>query len=183
VTVDATSTIWVDAAGSVVSAPSSNSNQNTLALGLGLGLGLGIPLVLAVVGFGAWICIRRRRRRPLWNPNAVPLPPAVDEPAGAQSPIPRKPVTATASRTQNLSSTPETRELEGGRGVHRELGGTGLHPFPDRVPGPPVLVPGHHELHNVGRQTELPGGPPPQYYQPAAVNPGTPTGRDRWEMP
>jgi len=179
-TVDATSTVWVNAAGSAVPAPSSDRNINTLALGLGLGIG--VPLALAVAGFGIWMCIRRKRRRQP-NPNDVPIPPMVDRPASSQSPIPRKPV-ATASRTQSLASVPGTREL-GGQGIHPELGGTGLHPFPDLGPSPPVLVSGQHELHGVGRQTELPGqprSPPPQYYQ-AAISPGTPTGRDRWELP
>ncbi|KAH6842287.1 hypothetical protein B0I37DRAFT_195275 [Chaetomium sp. MPI-CAGE-AT-0009] len=128
------------------------------------------------------MCIKKgRRRQP--RPDDVPLPPMVDAPAGSQSPIPRKPV-ATASRAQSLSSAPGTGEL-GGQDIRRELGGTGLHPFPVIAPSSPVLVPGQHELHGMGRQTELPGQPtslPPQYYQ-ATVSPGTPTGRDRWELP
>ncbi|KAH6637123.1 hypothetical protein F5144DRAFT_207228 [Chaetomium tenue] len=193
VTVDATSTVWVNAAGSPVPAPSSNNNQATLKLGLGLGLGLGIPLALAIAGLAIWICIHNNRPP---KPNDQPLPPpmAADiEPAGpSPSPLPRKPVAAEAATTNptppTLSSTPATatRELEGGRGIHRELGGTGVHPFPDVAPGPPVLVPGQHELYGVGRQPELPGqsgSPPPQYYYQGAGGAGMQGGNERWEMP
>ncbi|KAK3293177.1 uncharacterized protein B0H64DRAFT_403675 [Chaetomium fimeti] len=126
-TIDTTSTVWVNAAGSVVPGPSSDGNTNNLALALGLGIG--IPLAFAVAGFGIWMCIWRRRRR-----QPRPLISMVDEPAGPQSfrVISRKPVT-TASRTESLSSTPRTPEL-GGEGIRRELDGNEL-----------------YELHGVGR--------------------------------
>ncbi|KAK4234364.1 hypothetical protein C8A03DRAFT_37863 [Achaetomium macrosporum] len=182
-TVDATSTVWVNPAGSVVSAPSSDRNNNALALGLGVGLG--VALALAVAGFGTWMCIRRKRRRqPLASPNDAALPPMGDGPAASPSPIPRKSVAAAAATPSPLSDAPGTSEL-GGQGIRPELGGTGLHPFPDVAPSPPVAVPGQHELHGLGRQPELPGqprSPPPQYSQVVAAS-GTPAGRDRWELP
>jgi hypothetical protein len=180
-TVDTTSTVWVNPAGSVVPPPSSSSgNTNTLALGLGLGIG--IPLALAVAGFGIWLCIQRERRKQP-RPDDVPFPPSINGPAGPQLPVPPKPV-ATASRTPSLSSAPGTREL-GSQDIRPELGETGLHPFPVEAPSSPTLVSGQHELHGMGRQTELPDqlrNLPPQYYQ-ATISPGTPTGRDPWEMP
>jgi hypothetical protein len=135
-TVDATSTVWVNSAGSVVPAPSSNSGKT---LALGLGVGIGVPVAIAVAALGLWMCIRQHRSLP-----------------GA------------------------TSEL-GGQSVRRELGGTGLYPFPNISPSLPVLVPGRHEMHGADGHSELLGQPksPPPLYYPLADN----AERDQWELP
>lgn len=54
---------------------------------------------------------------------------------------------------ENVSPIEEeskVRELAGGEGVRREVDGREVHPFPERVGSPPVVVPGQWEVD--GRQ-------------------------------
>lgn len=198
ITVDATSTLWVNPAGSAVAAPSTSSSSNNNTLALGLGAGLGGLLALSLVAFGIYLCVRhnrRKRQQQLFHD----APPSTQQITTTSSlddhkpsttsplPIPRKAVPATSrSPSTVLASSGEIPELRGGQGVRRELGGTGLHPFPNVSPSPPVPVPGQHELHGRGWQPELPGqsaSRPPQCYQAVAAGRGTPGGREHWELP
>ncbi|SPQ21541.1 8049aa51-6cc6-40de-a7a3-41659fb3d695 [Thermothielavioides terrestris] len=197
-TVDFTSTVWVNSAGSVVAAATpSSTSSSTNNLAVDLGVGVTALLALAAAGTAGWICLRRRRMRsrqqqhpqPLGpgSPNDPLVPAMGDVPAPAPSPpIPRKAVAAVATKPPSpLSPEPKTWELGGGQGVRRELGGRELHPFPDVTPRPPVAVPGQHELHGAGRRPEMPcqtRSPPPRYYH-VVRNSGASAGRERWELP
>ncbi|AEO62962.1 uncharacterized protein THITE_2141166 [Thermothielavioides terrestris NRRL 8126] len=171
-TVDATSTIWVNSAGSVIAAATpSSTNSSTNNLALGLGVGITALLALAAAGIAGWMCLRRRRMRsrqpqhpqPLrpGSPNDPLVPAMGDVPAVTPPPpIPRKAVAAIPAKPPSpLSPEPKTWKLGGGQGVRRELGGRELHPFPD------VAL-----------------RPPPRYYH-AVRNSGAPAGREWWELP
>ncbi|KAH6686424.1 hypothetical protein F5X68DRAFT_240714 [Plectosphaerella plurivora] len=159
VVVHATSTLWVDASGATVAAPSGGGGGSNVALGAGVGAGVGVALIL--VGIFAWLCIRRRRRNRVANnlpPVGGPAPPmvAVSPDQGRA----RKPVAS----AEVIPSPSPVSELNG-YGQQQELGGKSVTPTPVSPINSPVPVPiqtrmwnsepHRPELHGQG------GGPPP----------------------
>ncbi len=191
VTVHVTSTLRVSPSGEAGSTPS-----NETKVGLGVGLGLGLPIVFAAVGLGIWLCVRNQRRRSGLNtanaapptdpysPNFSHDTPVQQTPAElTMSPASRKTLPS-ASVSHTPSPAPETQELTA-QSIRRELGGTGITPFPSHSPSPPVAVPGQHEMSGQGTVPELqgmPGVPPPNSYQQVAYYQQYTTGHPS-EMP
>ncbi|KAF5019129.1 hypothetical protein F66182_8865 [Fusarium sp. NRRL 66182] len=200
VIVQATSTYWVNPDGS----PSSALNDNSTTK---IGVGVAVPVaVFVIVGILSWWIVRRRRQQKAQFPLSIqPLsevttggsPPIVPVPAPTpekREGLNRKPVGA--STVSPVSSVSQTNELSG-VGVQREIAGREIHPFPDTIPGPPLVVAGQHEMSGQGwrpnlemdgrdarvemsgeaRPPELPGqgSPPPVYMRHENTQ--------RWELP
>ncbi|KAM0432330.1 hypothetical protein ACHAPT_004871 [Fusarium lateritium] len=196
VTVEATSTYYVNPDGSPARI---GSNDNSAVK---IGVGVAVPVVaIAAIGLFAWWFIRRRKQRQAQTlPTSQPVTEASTGGGAAIAPerkdtIQRKPIGATA--VSPVSSLSQTNELSG-VGVQRELSGREVQPFPNVTPGPPVVVPGQHEMTGDGwrpnlemdgrdarvemsgeaRPPELPGqtrSPPPVYTAQETTQ--------RWELP
>jgi hypothetical protein len=157
VTVQITSTQWVDSEGSNIPSPAAESGPNKVALGAGLGVG--IPAFIALVGVGLWLCLRKRRDTQTppqgqWQPSqdmakAPGTTAQLTSPPAAALTLQRKPVATEAGSLVSGTSSPvlEKTELAGGKGVVGEISGREVHPFPIIKPFPPIAVPGNHELH------------------------------------
>ncbi|RSL55879.1 hypothetical protein CEP54_009138 [Fusarium duplospermum] len=198
VTVEATSTYYVNPDGSPAQINLSDSSDNS---GVKIGVGVAVPVVaIAAIGLFVWWFIRRRKQRQQAQtlPTTQPVTETTTGGGAGITPerkdtIQRKPVGATA--VSPVSSESQTNELSG-VGVQRELSGREVQPFV--TPSPPVQVPGQHEMTGDGwrpnlemdgrdarvemsgeaRPPELPGqtGSPPPVYTAHETT-------QRWELP
>lgn len=160
VTVQATSTQMVYPSGYSVRIGLQPSQLRSLAIGLGVG----IPIILIALGFGFCLFCRRRRHRRAVLATATHHPPTppplasemsyattpMTSPAPAKAGVVKRkplgsPTLETVSPIEGGRGEGDFRELAGGQGVRREVDGRELHPFPDRVGSPPVVVPGQWE--------------------------------------
>ncbi|KAJ4315354.1 hypothetical protein N0V84_008430 [Fusarium piperis] len=199
VTVDATSTYYVNPDGSPAQINLSDSSDNSAVK---IGVGVAVPVVaIAAIGLFAWWFIRRRKQRQAQTlPTTQPVTETTTGGGAGIAPerkdtIQRKPIGATA--VSPVSSVSQTNELSG-VGVQRELSGREVQSFPAVTPSPPVVVPGQHEMTGDGwrpnlemdgrdarvemsgeaRPPELPGqtsSPPPVYTAHETTQ--------RWELP
>ncbi|KAM5352633.1 hypothetical protein ACJ41O_005355 [Fusarium nematophilum] len=165
VTVQATSTYWVNPDGSPAEINLSDSGDGNSAVKIGVGVAVPVVALLAAGLFAFWFIRRRRQRQAQPPPPTQPLSEVTTGDGGAaaaaavgappperKDTIQRKPIGATA--VSPVSSLSHTNELSG-VGVQREVPGREVHPFPNVTPSPPVQVPGQHEMTGDGWRPNL----------------------------
>ncbi|KAF4467939.1 hypothetical protein FALBO_5173 [Fusarium albosuccineum] len=205
VTVQATSTYWVNPDGSPATVDLSDSSDNS---GVKIGVGVAVPVVAIIAGglFAWWFYKHKKQRKGRVPPATEPLSEVTTGDGGAgvaaastpekKETIQRKPVGAAA--VSPVSSFSQTNELSGD-GIRREVSGREVQPFPNMTPSPPIVVAGQHEMNGQGWRPDLEmdgrdarvemsgeGRPPELQGQQTRSPPPVYTSQEttqRWELP
>ncbi|KAJ3526653.1 hypothetical protein NM208_g11087 [Fusarium decemcellulare] len=190
-TVQATSTYWVNPDGSPATVDLSDSSDNS---GVKIGVGVAVPVVAIIAGglFAWWFYKHKKQRKGRVPPATEPLSEVTTGDGGAGVAA-----ASTPEKKETIQRKP-TNELSGD-GIRREVSGREVQPFPNMTPSPPIVVAGQHEMNGQGwrpdlemdgrdarvemsgegRPPELQGqqtrSPPPVYTQQETTQ--------RWELP